>query len=510
MGLISELLISVGADVEPFRKGMSEISTKLDETGAKSSKWGGIMAGSGLLAAGAFTGIAAFAMEAVHKTEEAGQAAYEMSEKFGLAKGTASAYLAVGQQLGLSAEQIGKGFQFLSKNVGAMQLTLDAGGKISATTGQAYKELGLEVMDSGGKVKSADTLMLEAADAFQKLEDGPMKARLAIQLFGKAGTELIPMLNEGSAGIRKMMEDGKAAGVVMGGEQVDAAHAATVAHRQLDMAVGGLSTQLGTALLPAMTAGTGFVTGHLVPALTIAGGILAVAMIPAVIGWTTAMWGAGASVIGALPGIFAWTAATWAQAVAMIAAYWPILAIIAAIGLLVGAVILIVTHWDWLKAKTLEVWTAVKGGVMSVVDSIIGKFGDLVGFVQGLPGRISSAAGGMWDGIWNAFRGMLNNIVGAWNRLHFTVGGGSFAGVSIPSMTLGVPSLPYFHGGGLVPGSGDVLAMLQGGEQVLPRGAAGGALRQQVIIIEVDQRELARAVFNSRVDMIRIQTGLRQ
>ncbi|MBM4517438.1 hypothetical protein GS432_18725 [Rhodococcus hoagii] len=40
-------------------------------------------------------------------------------------------------------------------------------------------------------------------------------------------------------------------------------------------------------------------------------------------------------------------------------------------------------------------------------DWVVQKFNDLVGFVTGLPGRIISAASGLWDGIINAFRSAL-------------------------------------------------------------------------------------------------------
>src|ERR1700682_6289809 len=115
MGVIASLLVEVGANVAEFRKGMTEVNTKVEEAGTKGDKFGHIMAGAGLLAAGAVTGVVAFAVEAIHATEEAGQAAFELSEKFGLDKQAASEWLAVGKQVGVSSEQMGKGFQILSK-----------------------------------------------------------------------------------------------------------------------------------------------------------------------------------------------------------------------------------------------------------------------------------------------------------------------------------------------------------------------------------------------------------
>lgn len=71
-----------------------------------------------------------------------------------------------------------------------------------------------------------------------------------------------------------------------------------------------------------------------------------------------------------------------------------------------------------------------------------------------LPGGIASAASGMWDGINDAFRGAVNWIIGKWNDLQLTIGGGNFdlpgplGSVTIPSMTLSTPNIPMLAKGG--------------------------------------------------------------
>lgn len=101
-------------------------------------------------------------------------------------------------------------------------------------------------------------------------------------------------------------------------------------------------------------------------------------------------------------------------------------------------------------------WAADMGG--KIVDEI-GK----------LPGRVTTAASGMFDGIKDAFRAAINWLIDKWNDFSITIGGGSFLGQDIPEMTLETPNLPRFHDGGMVPGrpGQEVLAILQAGEQVL-------------------------------------------
>lgn len=455
MGIIADLMVRVGADVASFKTGMSEVNTKVDEAGSGFAKLGPLALGvaGGVLAVGA--GLTAFGMHAIDTATAAGQAAFEMSEKFGLSGHQASAYLSVGSQLGLTNEQVSKSFQFLSKNVSGMALTLQAGGKISATTGQVYKDLGINVLDAGGHVKSANELMLEAADAFKGMADGPEKAALAMKLFGKSGTDMLPMLNQGRAGIEGMMKAGQAMGDVMTNDQVAAAHKLALEHKQLDTALAGVTNQIGLFLMPIMTSLMGFVVGTAIPAIQRLGAYFMEHLWPAI-------QQVGAAFMGILSPALKYIQTHFDQIKPVLIAVGVIFGImlgaaVIAIGLVVLAVVGLVAGITWLAGQ-VEVYLP-----------------RIIGFFQNFRGNIASAAVGLWDGIWAAFRGMLNRVVGAWNSLHFTIGGGSFAGVNIPSMTLGLPQIPTFEFGGTVPGLGPQLAVVHGGETITRRGAAAAS-----------------------------------
>ncbi len=143
-----------------------------------------------------------------------------------------------------------------------------------------------------------------------------------------------------------------------------------------------------------------------------------------------------------------------------------------AIAIAVAAlVVLIVLNWDTIKEATTKVWEWIRD-----------KFDAVVSFFAGLPARISAMTGGMFKGIANAFVAMINFLIGAWNDLSFT-----FPSITLPSFlggktvggmvwdTPNIPLVPSFHQGGVFnSGRGQGLALLQDGETVLPRGAAGG------------------------------------
>jgi hypothetical protein len=92
----------------------------------------------------------------------------------------------------------------------------------------------------------------------------------------------------------------------------------------------------------------------------------------------------------------------------------------------------------------------------------------------------------MWDGIWNAFRGVINTLIRGWNSLKFTVPSIDLGPLGkIGGFTIGTPDIPYLHQGGVVPGppGADVLAVLQAGERVVPRGAAAASAPTIVVNI---------------------------
>lgn len=121
-------------------------------------------------------------------------------------------------------------------------------------------------------------------------------------------------------------------------------------------------------------------------------------------------------------------------------------------------------------------WDKIKAGASKAVSWVKDKFGTMVAFFKGLPSRITSAASGMWDGITNAFRSMLNRIIALWNGLSFTIPSVNthIPGVgSIGGFTLSTPNIPYLAKGGIV--NKPTLAVLgeRGPEAVVPLSRMG-------------------------------------
>jgi hypothetical protein len=127
-------------------------------------------------------------------TIEAGDAMNDLSQRVGIAVEDLAKYKLATGQSGTSMESLAKGIKGLSTNMLEHGDALKAAG-ITATT--------------------ADGAMQQLADVFAGMPDGMEKTALAVKVFGKAGMDLIPMLNMGSAGLKEASEKSAAYAATM-------------------------------------------------------------------------------------------------------------------------------------------------------------------------------------------------------------------------------------------------------------------------------------------------------
>ena len=121
------------------------------------------------------------------------------------------------------------------------------------TYGRSFRELGINVKDAHGNLKRADTLFFEMADGLVNLEDKQRRTKIAMELLGRTGAVLLPTFLEGSKGIRKMMLEAKALGIVMTRKQLKAAEQFNDEMLRMKSVFIGVRNQIAAKLLPKIT-----------------------------------------------------------------------------------------------------------------------------------------------------------------------------------------------------------------------------------------------------------------
>jgi len=106
----------------------------------------------------------------------------------------------------VSNEELRGGLMILTRTMRAAKEGAEEQDKALRKATSGYK-------DAHGKLRPVDEVLGEIADKFESMPDGPEKTALAMQLFGRSGARMIPMLNDGSAGLAEMRKEAEELGL---------------------------------------------------------------------------------------------------------------------------------------------------------------------------------------------------------------------------------------------------------------------------------------------------------
>lgn len=206
-------------------------------SGAKTVVAAGAAIGAAATAAG--TAIYGIAKSAAGTTDEIDK----MSQKIGISREEYQELAFVCSQSGTDVNKLQGGMKTLTNSIDSAV----NGGK-SATA--MFDKLGISVKNADGSVRSQEEVLNDAVRALQGMEDGTEKAALATDLFGKAGTELMPLLNSEAGSFDEMRQQAHDLGLVLSDEAVDAGVHLTDTIDQCERSFKSIVTQIGVAVMP--------------------------------------------------------------------------------------------------------------------------------------------------------------------------------------------------------------------------------------------------------------------
>jgi len=172
---------------------------------------------------------------------------------------------------------------------------------------------------------------------------------------------------------------------------------------------------------------------------------------------------------------------------------------------------LLIKHWDDIKTNTREAFEAVRSAIDTKFDAVkgiftslrtkaadeigsytsdgggvLGKLHSMVDTIGDMPGKITSKAAGMWDGIGDSFKGTINSMIGWWNDLSFSVDIPDKIPGLPDSFTISTPNIPMLASGGIVNKATLAVIGEAGPEAVIPldrlRMLGGGGNVYQITV----------------------------
>lgn len=192
---------------------------------------------------GAFVGVGsaltAVTISAAHYGDEVAKA----GKRLGITAEDVQSLSYAARLSGTSFEEAGIGLKFLQRN--AYEAS-----KGNGAAAKNFKDLGIKVKGANGQIKPLNDLLGEVADKVAAVQDPARKTALAMRLLGRGGAQMIPLLDNGAAGLAAMRQEAEDLGGVLSNDTAKSAEDLTDSLHRLTFTFSGFMHRLGAGLFP--------------------------------------------------------------------------------------------------------------------------------------------------------------------------------------------------------------------------------------------------------------------
>jgi len=223
--------------VQDVKSGQKTLGGYVQQNSAKFRKMGMAMT----VAGGAI--VATFGLM-IKKYVAAGDQIDKMSRRTGFAAETLS-------ELRYAAEISGANIESLEKGIKRMAKTIVDAGDGMATYIRSFDRIGVSVEEL--KTLNPEEQFLKIAAAIAEVEDPTIRAATAQDIFGRAGTQLLPLFAQGADGLDALREKAHELGIVFDTEAAEKAARLADAQLTLTSAMRGVTISIAENLAPALS-----------------------------------------------------------------------------------------------------------------------------------------------------------------------------------------------------------------------------------------------------------------
>lgn len=257
--IVERLLVELGVDPSQLLSGVDkatgQAAQNVEQMGSRSSAVMSKIAAAAAIAGAAVIGIFSIKTitDSIAYTQQYGDAVRKLARETGMSTEASSDMLFAFQHVNLDSDAASRSLGILAKKLKGVQdeeTGVTTGGK---STAQILADIGVQALDSEGNLRPLSELIPQIADYFQTLPDGVEKTGLAMQLFGRSGKDMIPLLNLGSEGMAELAAEAKKLGLELSPENAEQIKQYGFATRTMHEALGGLKLVIGVALIPLLT-----------------------------------------------------------------------------------------------------------------------------------------------------------------------------------------------------------------------------------------------------------------
>lgn len=247
MADIGEIVATLRADTRQFTEGLNQSKTSLLAFGAGSVAVGELasqaLTAIGSAALSALTAVGRWAAEAGAAAERTEQ----LSMRIGMQERALEGWGVALNRVGLQQESLAQSMRTLSRHMTG----LEQGQEKSV---ELFAKLGLSMNQAEMAGSDTEMMLRAVADKFATMSDGAEKSRLAVELFGRSGLQLIPLLNQGAAGLDAAAKKAMEFGLVLTDSQRTSLKQFDDSLDDIGSALQGFRTQVAAAFAPSLAA----------------------------------------------------------------------------------------------------------------------------------------------------------------------------------------------------------------------------------------------------------------
>ena len=226
--------VEITADNSKLAAGLNAAARKLQTFGSAIKGMGTWLAGVGAAVTAPLTALAKGAAQGAHDL-------LRMSQRTGISVEALS-------ELGYAAQMAGSDIDSFEVGIKRMQRMLYQAANGSETAKETLAELGITLDQLKGL--SPDQQFTRIAEGLSHIPSAAMRTALAMQIFGRGGTQLLPLLNKGAAGIDAFREEARKLGLTASSQGVAGMAALEETLMTLWKVLKKLSGTLGAAVAP--------------------------------------------------------------------------------------------------------------------------------------------------------------------------------------------------------------------------------------------------------------------
>ena len=273
----AKAFVRILADDSKFRKVIGTLKSTLLGVAA-TAKAAGLAISKAMLATGIgaiVSGVSA-AAAAVMQFSSMGAGIDDVAKRTGASAEGLSQLKYAAEQSGATLEDVEKGMRKLGDVT-----TQAANGSKSAQEALAKVGVTAEQLST----LSPEDRLLAIVQGLSQIADPAERASVAMDVLGKSGANLLPMMEDGAAGVAAMMAEADALGLTLSGPQAEAAAAFDDAFAKLSATFSTFSKIVGSTLAPVLADVMNFISEAIPVAMQLANIIGGVMVSAAQRGW---------------------------------------------------------------------------------------------------------------------------------------------------------------------------------------------------------------------------------